>query len=104
MLGGMSGTPLRAQATEYLVVALLHLSYIGLIGKQTGELSLDVGLRHAMSHQLLHHLGIGNEVDQRDVLHTEQMALEETDETTHRRVVADSLGYTEEGGLQGGRT
>ena len=66
-------------------------------GQDCGKMSADVGCRHLVCYELGDYLFAANEVDEGDVGHAKEEPTQEGYDATGLRVVADDLGYAEEG-------
>ena len=76
---------------------------MGIAIEQTLELETEEGELHTMSHQLRDHLIPGNQIDQGDEGHTEQMAPKPANQPASGGVVTNHLRHTEERRFQRGR-
>ena len=89
-----------AYSAHHLAISGKHLAAIFAIWQQTREFAGDVIGRKRVGNKFAHHLTVGYQIDQRDILHLQYVATQESNEAWQRSLVAHHLRHIEQGCLE----
>lgn len=79
---------------------LEHLTAVFLIVQNAVQLRAYLLYRHGICNQLFHHLPVGYEIDQGNVLHFQYMPFQESDNLPYRSMVTYRLRHTKQSCFQ----
>lgn len=94
--GSIVGCHLVAQPALHLGIALEHGGAVGSAREYALQMGGDAFEGEAVGKQLGHHLAVGDEIDQTDEAHMDDVVERKADEPWHRRLVAHHLRHAKE--------
>ncbi len=94
------GAPASPRTGCHILISLEHLTAVFLIVQNAVQLRAYLLYRHGICNQLFHHLPVGYEIDQGNVLHFQYMPFQESDNLPYRSMVTYRLRHTKQSCFQ----